>query len=350
MSILRKTFIAKQTVKIIVLTLVPMRGSECRSSNTYEVFDVTRIPLCTCPVRRSPADRVHYNHGEGSQCPSGLDGLPIGCVFTMNPSAVFRNDHASRRLPCRPTIPLRYRTASPISCSDSGIRPRTVLFILSLRYSMSRQHSFFRQIVGAMIFIACLATTHQHAIGQAYCTDCTQPDQVWRVQLCMAPQPNITVDVTVCNQTFCPAQTYGHPCATQQINARTVIKKVCPVGWPGTGYPFQFILTKLITSLGPCCSNQTYYPACTANPDYHLLVSWANCWGQDPITKCWTPCANSPCCSALIQYRNNFPNPGDCSTTLIIPGCNEPGACPVPDPPESCESIPCHLNLEPCCQ
>lgn len=213
---------------------------------------------------------------------------------------------------------------------------------------MSRSLRLCRMIIGAMVLVSCLVMANQRMTCQAICSGCTQPDDVWRVQLCMAPQPNITVDITVCNQNFCPAQLYTHPCTpTQSINARTVIKKICPVGWTGTGVPIQLILTKLLTSLGPCCSGQTYYPACAQNPDFLLLLSYSKCWEQDAATKCWTPCVDAPCCSNLVQYRPNFPNQGDCSA-IIIGRCDDPGMCST-SPSQPCETIDCNLTVEPCC-
>lgn len=206
---------------------------------------------------------------------------------------------------------------------------------------MSRQHSFFRQIVGAMIFITCLLITGQRAVGQAYCTDCTQPDQVWRAQLFMGPGTTpLPVDVTVCNQDFCAPVAYTHPClpGQQAINARTVIKKICPVGWSGAGTPAALMLTKVITSLGVCCSGQTYFPACPGTTDFFWLVSYAKCWHYDALANCWVPCPDSPCCANLIQYKPNFPTTGECST-IPLGGCEEPGLCPTPHPPTTCDNV-----------
>lgn len=211
---------------------------------------------------------------------------------------------------------------------------------------MSRRSSFLRALFGVLIAVACLAMPEQRAFGQAYCTSCTQPDQVWRVDICMAPGQTRTVDVTVCNETFCPAQALGVPCVPNPINDRTVIKKICPVGWTGTTGDLQAVLNKVIPMIGPCCGGWTYLPTCT-DPDFNWLVSYPTCW--EYTGGCWVPCLNAPCCMYLFHYQFNVPSPGDCRFDWG-PVCGVgPEECHPPTVPVTCLSIGCNLNPEPCC-
>ncbi len=213
---------------------------------------------------------------------------------------------------------------------------------------MSRRSSFLRPLLGVLLFVACLSMPDQRAFGQAYCTSCAQPDQVWRVDICMPGGQTRTVDVTVCNETYCPAQPLGEPCVPNPINARTVIKKICPVGWTGTTGDIQIILNKVIPKIGVCCGGNTYLSACPSNPDFVWLVNYPTCW-EYTAANCWEPCLNAPCCTYLLHYQFNIPNPGDCSFNWG-PVCGTgPEECHPPTVPLTCQSIGCNLNPEPCC-
>ncbi len=212
---------------------------------------------------------------------------------------------------------------------------------------MSRRSSFLRTLFGAIVFVAFLSMPNQYALGQPYCTNCTQADQVWRVDICMEPGLTRTVDVTVCNQNYCPAQPFGEPCAPISINARTIIKKICPVGWTGTTIDINAILNKMIPKVGPCCGGDTYLTACPSAQEFAWLVSFPTCW--EYTGGCWVPCLNAPCCLNLLRYQFNVPNPGDCRVDSG-PVCGMgPEQCHPPTVPLTCLSIGCNFNPEPCC-
>lgn len=200
-----------------------------------------------------------------------------------------------------------------------------------------------RMLTVFLTVLACMTLTNVRISAQQTC-ECAAPDQLLQVLICFENEIRL-VHVTVCTEGFCPAVAYPHPCATQPINARTVIKSICPISWSTTN--IQELVQATITGIGICCSSGAQLPGCTIGPDYLWLVSYGKCWSQDPVTNCWTSCAGSPCCSHLIKYQPNFPVPGQCMTTLLG-SCDDGTTCP---PGTGCVSIDCNYRVGPdCCR
>lgn len=205
---------------------------------------------------------------------------------------------------------------------------------------MSRRPFLARLLTGVSMVLVFLGVAAQRSTAQP-CM-CFGPDVVQRISICTEGQTR-AIDLTFCIDSYCPAQPYPGPCGGQPVNARVIIRKICPVGWTATN--INTLLISTIAGLGVCCSGNTYLPACTLNTDYVLLVSSNKCWTMDPVTSCWAECTPlGPCCSFFIRYQPGVPTAGECLTT-ILDGCTDPGTCSSP----GCETQICTLPGGPIC-
>lgn len=204
---------------------------------------------------------------------------------------------------------------------------------------MSRRPFLAKACPGILITLLFCAVTAQRSVAQG--CSCMTLDVVQTVSICFDGQIR-TIDVTLCTDSFCPATGYPDQCATQPINGRTVIKNICPVGWSTTDI-FR-LLAATVSTLGVCCSSNTYLPQCTSNTDYVWLVSYGKCWQLDAATNCWNSDPIGPCCTFLFRYKPGVPVLGACQTT-ILSSCFDPGTCSP-----GYEEVPCvQLTGNPVC-
>jgi len=204
--------------------------------------------------------------------------------------------------------------------------------------------SLTTHIRSALLLLAlCVSMSVVQSSAQQACT-CATPDRTVQLQICFEGANRI-VDVLACMEGFCPAAPYAHPCATQPINARTVIKRICPVGGWSTSN-IENLVHAVTNNLGICCATGTQLPACPG-PDYYWIVSYGRCWQEDPGTNCWAPCpGNIPCCTQLVHFRTNFPILGQCFTE-VLSTCDEGNQCP---PGPDCRPVGCVFPTSPeCC-
>lgn len=146
---------------------------------------------------------------------------------------------------------------------------------------------------------------------------CPEADYIVRqITVCFDHQMR-QVEVTYCNQTFCPAIPYPGDCNPRNlpVTARTVIRKVCPVGF--TTMNAQGLMNATVAALGLCCGNQAELFEC---PDtgrtYNWMISWPQCVYFD-LSGCLQGTDQSICCSFLVEFRPNYPTAGVCQTTVL---------------------------------
>lgn len=191
---------------------------------------------------------------------------------------------------------------------------------------MSLAHRHLRYMAAFLPILLLLAVPVSKATAQL-CT-CPEPDNIVKqITVCFDHQMR-QVDVTYCNQTFCPAIPYPGDCNPRNlpVNARTIIRKVCPIGF--TTMNAQGLMNATVAAMGLCCGNQAGIFECpNADQIYNWMVSWPQCVYFD-LTGCMQGTEQSICCSFLVEFRPNFPTAGLCRTT-VLDDCT-PQAVPVP--------------------
>lgn len=164
---------------------------------------------------------------------------------------------------------------------------------------------------------------------------CPEPDYIVRqITVCFDHQMR-QVEVTYCNQTFCPAIPYPGDCNPRSlpVSARTVIRKVCPLGF--TTMNAQGLMNATVAAMGLCCGNQAGLFECpNADQAYDWMISWPQCVYFDP-TGCLQGTDQSVCCSFLVEFRPNYPTAGQCRTTVL-------DNCTLQTVP-----VPCELSTTP---
>lgn len=208
---------------------------------------------------------------------------------------------------------------------------------------MSCEPSCRRTLVGIFIAVVCMLAASTNLRAQAGCNDCNAPDQVVPVNICLQGVNQI-VNVTLCHMVFCPPLVYAHPCNPNNlpINARTVIKQICPTIPTGN---IAGLVQATIAGLGICCDQGQFMTWCATAPNpnvFNWLVSHPVCWEMDAATGCWKGCNPSPCCTNLVRFTRL--TTGGCRTT-VLKTCDETGECPT----SQCIRIPCTPYPLQCC-
>ncbi len=184
--------------------------------------------------------------------------------------------------------------------------------------------SILRRVSTRMLFVlVCLILPGTLASAKVDCT-CTLPQIVTRITICFDGQYRL-VDVTYCNDKFCPAATITDACSPPvAIDVRTLIKKIAPAGFTTTNA--QGLVNATIAAMGLCCGNQAGLFSCASSTnEYVWLVRWPKCASFNAgVLELHE---GGPCCGAVVRYRPNTPTPGQCETT-VLKGCTVPGICP----------------------
>ncbi|MBN9399167.1 MAG: hypothetical protein J0I17_03220 ['Candidatus Kapabacteria' thiocyanatum] len=200
-------------------------------------------------------------------------------------------------------------------------------------------------VVVMLIAIASIVLGTVATSAQSVCT-CTPALSITRqITICFNGAQR-QVEVTYCNESFCPPSTQiTDHCNAQNlpIDARTVIKRICPIGFATTNA--QGLMNATIAAIGLCCNNQGGIFECQPSTVYHWIVRWPKCVYFD-ATGCLEACDDTPCCHALVRFRPNSPTPGRCETTVLT-NCSENLECP-PSPVNTCIKLDCIYPVT-CC-
>lgn len=148
-----------------------------------------------------------------------------------------------------------------------------------------------------------------------------------QIKICLDQQDRF-VNVTYCFQKFCPDQplTVVDPCNPQNnpIHARTVISRICPVGFTTTNA--QGLMNATVAAMGYCCGDQAELFNCSAaTAGYRWIVRWPKCVFFD-ANNCLVGCPGSPCCGFYVGFFPNVPVQGQC-TTVVFNDCSDVGVC-----------------------
>lgn len=182
---------------------------------------------------------------------------------------------------------------------------------------------FLRILVGILAVIACMHLSSESAYAQDQCV-CRAPQVTTRITICFSGSSR-QVDVTYCNETFCPATTVSDVCSpSAPVDVRTLIKKIDPIGFTTTNA--QGLVNATIAAMGFCCGNQAGIFNCVSSTtDFVWLVRWSKCATFTGTTL--ELVESGLCCGYVVRYRPNSPSMGLCETT-ILNACTVAGLCP----------------------
>lgn len=203
-----------------------------------------------------------------------------------------------------------------------------------------------RLLVGMFIILAGMTMPSASASAQANCDCPVTMQKVKVIDICFEGQIR-QVEVTYCNETFCPPRVIPDPCNVPNvpISARTVIWRICPIGFVTPNA--QGLMNATIAAMGLCCGNKAGIFDCTiVSPEYNWIVRSPKCVYFD-ATGCLNACPNTPCCGALVRFRPNFPMQGQCETTILA-DCSDTAPCPPPPTGINCIQLDCHYPVN-CC-
>lgn len=203
-----------------------------------------------------------------------------------------------------------------------------------------------RLLAAMLVVLGVMAMSNTSASAQANC-DCPITTQTVKViDVCFGTQTR-QVEVTYCNERFCPPRVVPDPCnlLNLPIAARTAIWRICPVGFGTTDA--QGLLNATVAAMGLCCGNKAGIFDCTLPfTEYNWIVRLPTCVFFD-AGGCINACPNTPCCTYLVRFRPNFPDPDQCET-VILNDCPDPAPCPPSPGGADCIRLNCQYPID-CC-
>lgn len=180
-----------------------------------------------------------------------------------------------------------------------------------------------RMLAAVLSVVASLSLFHASAYAQDQCV-CRAPEVTTRITICFNGSSR-QVDVTYCNETFCPAASISDVCSpSAPVDVRTLIRKITPLGFTTTDA--QGLVNATIAAVGFCCGNQAGLFNCVSSTTQFVwLVRWSKCATFTGATL--ELVESGLCCGYVVRYRPNTPTAGLCETA-ILDNCTVAGLCP----------------------